>query len=92
MARMMEDYQNSKKARLGNEIPQGDLKRKRTDEASASMSGKGTISQTCSFCGKRGHSEDVCWKKFGRCFGCGSPEHQIKDCLSSRSGKAKVQD
>ena len=91
VAWMMKDHQNFKKVRLENEITQGGLKRKRTGEASASVTKKGKIPKICNFCKKSGHIEIECWKKSGRCFMCGSPEHQVKDC-PSKSGKVKVQD
>ncbi len=44
---------------------------------------------TCGFCGRKGHSENKCWKKHGkpekekyvpRCWICGSTEHLKKEC------------
>lgn len=39
-----------------------------------------TPSITCNFCGKLNHTEDECWKKAGKCFRCGSTEHQLFAC------------
>ncbi|CAH2812248.1 MAG: hypothetical protein CBHOC_5380, partial [uncultured Caballeronia sp.] len=40
----------------------------------------------CNFCGKAGHTADTCWKKARRCFGCGSPEHQVAECPQKKEG------
>ena len=36
----------------------------------------------CSFCGRRGHAEDICRQKLGLCFACGSSDHLVRDCES----------
>eukprot|EP00731_Ephydatia_muelleri_P026771 Em0018g871a len=69
---------------------------------------KGTRSeQKCSFCGKAGHSEDVCYKKTTKeetsrrktivCYNCGKPGHPARKCpnnevLFGRESKYKVKD
>nr|XP_027086547.1 uncharacterized protein LOC113708285 [Coffea arabica] len=35
---------------------------------------------TCRYCGKPNHSENDCWRKFGKCLACGSTEHQLATC------------
>jgi len=48
---------------------------------------------TCGFCGRKGHSENKCWKKHGkpeeekyvrRCWICGSTEHVKKECPKNK--------
>jgi hypothetical protein len=36
----------------------------------------------CSFCGKKNHTIDKCYKKLNLCLRCGSPSDQVKDCES----------
>ena len=39
-------------------------------------------STSCRFCGRRGHTENLCRQKLGLCFACGSSEHFVRDCES----------
>lgn len=34
----------------------------------------------CSYCNRPGHREHTCWRKNGKCIGCGSEQHVISDC------------
>ena len=35
---------------------------------------------SCSFCKKRGHGYDYCWKRLDRCLSCGSNNHFAAEC------------
>ncbi|KAJ6836015.1 uncharacterized protein M6B38_329335 [Iris pallida] len=37
----------------------------------------------CTFCGKPGHTREVCRKRLGVCLYCGAPDHQLRDCHAS---------
>ncbi|KAK3015949.1 hypothetical protein RJ639_007791 [Escallonia herrerae] len=42
------------------------------------------VSRYCTFCGMTGRTEEVCRKRNGTCFACGSKGHQMKDCPKNR--------
>ncbi|KAJ6839875.1 uncharacterized protein M6B38_311945 [Iris pallida] len=37
----------------------------------------------CTFCGKPGHTREVCRKRLGVCLYCGAPDYQLRDCHAS---------
>ncbi|KAK2997846.1 hypothetical protein RJ639_025398 [Escallonia herrerae] len=42
------------------------------------------VSRYSTFCGMTGRTEEVCRKRNGTCFACGSKGHQMKDCPKNR--------
>ncbi|KAJ6808064.1 uncharacterized protein M6B38_168745 [Iris pallida] len=49
--------------------------------------------QQCVFCGKTGHSRDVCRRRLGACLFCGGTDHQLKGCpaRAAKGGQDRVQ-
>lgn len=41
----------------------------------------------CDWCGRQGHSEELCWKKKGLCFLCGGSGHRKDTCPKYRSSR-----
>ena len=87
------DYQNAKRSFKGQDghrkglsqgqarVPPNSFPQKRSGENSAFTPAKRDETQIiCTYCKTKGHREKNCWRKFGKCFSCGSSDHQVKDC------------
>ena len=55
--------------------------RKQTDPATRNQN------LICHWCARRGHMVKDCWKKLGRCIGCGSDEHAVNICPKAMQRK-----
>ncbi|XP_071916280.1 uncharacterized protein [Coffea arabica] len=59
----------------------------RSQTRNAPQGGRVTTPQvTCGYCRRAGHTEDICWRKEGKCLKCGSSEHQIAGCPKIQEG------
>ncbi|CAH2812188.1 MAG: hypothetical protein CBHOC_5372 [uncultured Caballeronia sp.] len=76
------DFGPPRGARSQGSLAQGS----QLSEPPSERGSSGSVSQgrqpvvRCGYCGKAGHTVEICWKKSKKCLKCGSAEHRVATC------------